>query len=281
MEKNNQILENIVSVMADVKKAKPLVHCITNRVTINDCANIILAAGASPAMVDDPREVEEFVSVSQGLVLNLGLVSEQATDAMFRAGKRAKEVGVPIIFDPVGVGVIQLRQELSQQILSEITPSVIRGNMSEIKSLAGVENSGKGVDAAAEDEVTEENAAQFGTIVKNLAAAHQAVVCATGAIDIISDGQEIYYIKNGDAMLCDVTGTGCMLSALCGAMCGTGETLNGTLAATVMVGLAGEMAHENVFANNAGIGTFHVKLLDYIYNIDAETVYSRGKVYHG
>lgn len=281
MNKNNEILESIVSVMAEVRRVKPLVHCITNRVTINDCANIVLAAGGSPAMVDDPREVEEFVSASQGLVLNLGIVSESVTDAMFKAGKRAKELGVPIIFDPVGVGALTLRQELSEQILTEIDPDIIRGNMSEIKSLAGVENKGKGVDAAAEDAVTEENAAQFGVIVKNLAAAHQAVVCATGAVDIISDGQEVYYIKNGNEMLCDVTGTGCMLSALCGAMCGTGELLNGTLAATVMVGLAGELAQEYVSANGAGIGTFHVKLLDYIYQMDAETVRRRGEVYHG
>lgn len=281
MQKSNEMLESIVSVMADVRKKKPLVQCITNRVTINDCANIILAAGGSPTMAEDMREVAEIVSAAQGLVLNIGIVNESIVESMIKAGEHAKEVGVPVVFDPVGVGASALRREISEQILTEVVPDVIRGNMSEIKSLAGVDNKGKGVDAADEDAVTEENAEQFGMIVKNLASAHRAVVCATGAIDIISDGQDIYYIKNGDAMLCDVTGTGCMLSALCGAMCGTGELLVGAAAATVMVGLAGEMARENVFINNTGIGTFHVKLLDYIYTMDADTIRSRGKVYYG
>lgn len=280
MRKNSEVLEQVVSVMADVRNEKPLVQCITNRVTINDCANIILAAGGSPTMAEDLREVEEIVRTAQGLVLNIGIVSESLVESMLKAGKCAKAAGVPVIFDPVGVGASALRRDISERILTEVDPDIIRGNISEIKSLAGVENKGKGVDAAAEDVVTEENAEQFGLIVKNLAAAHQAVVCATGAIDIISDGQEVYYIKNGDSMLCDVTGTGCMLSALCGAMCGTGELLVGTIAATVMVGLAGELAHEYVYANNDGIGTFHVKLLDYIYTMGANEVRERGKVYH-
>lgn len=280
MRKNSEVLEQVVSVMADVRNEKPLVQCITNRVTINDCANIILAAGGSPTMAEDLREVEEIVRTAQGLVLNIGIVSESLVESMLKAGKCAKAAGVPVIFDPVGVGASALRRDISERILTEVDPDIIRGNMSEIKSLAGVENKGKGVDAAAEDVVTEENAEQFGLIVKNLAAAHQAVVCATGAIDIISDGKEVYYIKNGDSMLCDVTGTGCMLSALCGAMCGTGELLVGTIAATVMVGLAGELAHEYVYANNDGIGTFHVKLLDYIYTMGANEVRERGKVYH-
>lgn len=280
MRKNSEILEQIASVMADVRKAKPLVQCITNRVTINDCANIILAAGGSPTMAEDLREVEEIVRTAQGLVLNIGIVGESLVESMLKAGKCAKAAGIPVIFDPVGVGASTLRQDISERILAEVDPDIIRGNMSEIKSLAGVANKGKGVDAAAEDVVTEENAENFGMIVKNLAAAHQAVVCATGAIDIISDGKEVYYIKNGDAMLCDVTGTGCMLSALCGAMCGTGELLVGTIAATVMVGLAGELAHEYVYAHNDGIGTFHVKFLDYIYTMNAETVRERGLVYH-
>lgn len=280
MTKNSEVLEQVVSVMADVRNKKPLVQCITNRVTINDCANIILAAGGSPTMAEDLREVEEIVRTAQGLVLNIGIVSESLVESMLKAGKCAKAAGVPVIFDPVGVGASALRRDISERILTEVDPDIIRGNISEIKSLAGVENKGKGVDAAAEDVVTEENAEQFGLIVKNLAAAHQAVVCATGAIDIISDGQEVYYIKNGDSMLCDVTGTGCMLSALCGAMCGTGELLVGTIAATVMVGLAGELAREYVYANNDGIGTFHVKLLDYIYTMGANEVRERGKVYH-
>ena len=274
MQKNTAILENIIRVMKEVRQAKPLVQCITNRVTINDCANIVLAAGASPTMAEDLREVEEIVSAAQGLVLNIGIVSESIVASMLKAGKKAKELGVPVIFASA------LRREISAQILREVAPDVIRGNISEIKSLAGVANKGKGVDASDEDYVTEENASAFGAIVQTLAKDCGAVVCATGAIDIVSDGIVVYYIKNGHEMLCDVTGTGCMLSALCGAMCGTGKKTDGVIAATVMLGLAGELAQESVAASHDGIGTFRVKLLDYIYTIDEKLIRDRGLVYH-
>lgn len=262
-----------------LRAEKPLVDCITNRVTINDCANILLAAGGSPIMAEDEREIEDIVRISQGLVLNLGILSQKVTASMITAGKAAKALGIPVVFDPVGAGASGLRDRLSRMILREVQPDVIRGNFSEIKALSGAAVQSRGVDASAADAVTEENLDACGELVRGLAEQCQCVVCATGAIDAVSDGTEVFYVKNGDPMLCDVTGTGCMCSALTGAACAAGGALAGALAAVVLLGLAGEYAAEECRRAGAGIGTFRVKLMDAVYAIRERDILERGAVY--
>ena len=278
-ERNMEMTGRAAETLRRLRAEKPLVDCITNRVTINDCANILLAAGGSPIMAEDEREIEDIVRISQGLVLNLGILSQKAVSSMITAGKAAKALGIPVVFDPVGAGASGLRDRLARSILREVQPDVIRGNFSEIKSLSGAAVQSRGVDASAADAVTEENLDACGELVRRLAQQCGCVVCATGAIDVVSDGAQVFYVKNGDPMLCDVTGTGCMCSALTGAACAAGGALAGALAAVVLLGLAGEYAAEECRRAGAGIGTFRVKFMDAVYAIRERDVLQRGAVY--
>ena len=279
MKRNEKMTKEVIELLKNMRATKPLVDCITNTVTINDCANILLASGASPIMAEDIREVEEIVSISKGLVLNIGVLTETTIEAMVKAGKHAKKIGVPVIFDPVGAGASKLRDDTAARILSEVKPDVIRGNMSEIKALSGSSIKSCGVDASADDTVTEDNYKAFGEMVFALAKEYSCVVCATGAIDVISDGKQTFYVKNGDSMLCDVTGTGCMCSALTGATCASGGHLTGAVAAVVLLGLSGEYAAEYCRKTDLGIGTFRIKMLDFIYTIREKELLERSEIY--
>ncbi len=281
MKRNTTIVQTITEVLEQVRIQKPLIDVITNRVTINDCANILLAAGASPIMSEDEREVYDIVSISQGVVLNLGILSQSVVSTMLSAANAAKEKGIPVIFDPVGAGASKLRDQLCKQILTQAKPDVIRGNFSEIKALSGKQIQSRGVDASGDDVVTEENITECGILVQELAKQYHCVVCASGAIDIIADSNHIYFCKNGNEMLCDVTGTGCMLSALTGATCAVGDALQGALAAVVLMGIAGEFAAESCKADGSGIGTFRIRMMDGIYQLKTPDILEKGAVYGG
>lgn len=279
MNKNNEILKNVIDLINNMKANKPLVECLTNRVTINDCANMLLAMGASPIMAEIECEMEDIMRISDALVLNLGLLDNQYLSAMKAAAKAAKEFGKPIVLDPVGAGASALRDSVCAEMIESVQPDIIRGNFSEIKSLAGVEINSKGVDASAEDAVNDENMGECGELVRSFAEKCGCTVCATGKIDIISDGSRTAYIKNGHEMLCDVTGTGCMCSAMTGATAASGDAFTAAVSAVVMLGIAGEYAHEYTEETEQGIGTFKVKLFDYIYNMTAEDYIKRGEIY--
>lgn len=276
---NNQILKSIIDLVNNMKRTKPIVECLTNRVTINDCANMLLAMGASPIMAEIECEMAEIMGVSSALVLNLGLLDEPYLAAMKAAAKAAKEQGKPIILDPVGAGASKLRDSVCAEMIELARPDIIRGNMSEIRALCGASVSSRGVDASSDDAVTESSKAKFGELVKSFAQKTGSVVCATGAIDIIAapDGR-VCYIKNGHEMLCGVTGTGCMCSAMTGAMAAAGDPFTAAAAAVVMLGIAGEQAHEYASENESGIGTFKVKLFDYIYLMSDEDFIKRAKI---
>lgn len=277
--KDETFLQEITVQLTHMREMRPVVDCITNRVTINDCANILLAAGGSPIMAEDEREIEEIVDICQGVALNMGILGQNLISCMLKAGASAKKQGIPVVFDPVGLGASRLRKDTADLIISRVHPEVIRGNMSEIRALAGARIQSRGVDAGAGDAVTEENAEELGCMIRDLARQHQCVVCATGAVDILSDGERVVWIRNGSPMLCDVTGTGCMTTALMGATCAAGDSLTGTAAALVLMGVAGELAAEECRAAEAGIGTFRIKLLDKIYTMAPETLLQRGVVY--
>jgi len=279
MKQNNQVLKNIIDLIGNMRAERPLVECLTNRVTINDCANMLLAMGASPIMAEIEEEMPDIMKISDALVLNLGLLDTPYLAAMKTAAKAARELGRPIVLDPVGAGASALRDRIDAEMIEEVKPDIIRGNLSEIKSLAGAKISSKGVDASADDAVTQDNYSEVGELVRAYAEKCGCVVCATGLIDIVSDGEQIIYIRNGHEMLCDVTGTGCMCSAMTGAMAAAGDMLTAAAAAVVMLGIAGEYAHESVTEAGQGIGTFRVKLLDYIYNMTDEDFIKRGEVY--
>ncbi|MDY0266922.1 MAG: hydroxyethylthiazole kinase [Methanimicrococcus sp.] len=275
---------NVAAQLTNVKNKIPLVHCITNRVTITECANGLLAAGAAPIMSEDAREVEEIVSISNALVLNIGTLMPLQIESMLIAGVKAKRIGIPVIFDPVGAGATRLRDDVSKQIIETVRPDVIRGNISEIRALYGFAGNTKGVDAAATDNVTLENAEETAFIVSELAKKYECIVGATGEIDIISDGKNTCYVGNGHPALCKITGSGCVLSSLAGAYVGAAkktseERMNAVIGAFVLSGLAGEYAEAETKKEGGGMGTFHTKYMDALSLIDADDFIQKAKIY--
>lgn len=264
MGQNNTQLIDLKKIIQNVWNRKPVVQCITNFVTVNDCANIILAIGGSPTMAHDLREAADIASGCQALVLNMGNVAD--TDAMISAGKKSNEIGIPVIMDPVGVGGSPLRRETFQRMSELIHFSVIRGNASEIKYIAtGIAN-GTSVDAEKEDEITEENVSKFVTMAKMVAKQLHCVIAISGKIDIIADQNTAFVIKNGDAIMSRVTGTGCMLTALMAAVCGGNkdQILDATTAAVLIMNTSGEIAVQKTNLENGGTMTFRTYLLDNI-----------------
>lgn len=254
-----QILEN-------VQKKVPLVHSITNYVTVNDCANIILASGGSPIMADDINEVGDITSLCSSLVINMGTLNETVIRAMIAAGKKANELGHPVVLDPVGVGASRLRNETVHTLLQEVKFSVIRGNSSEIKFLAtGVGNT-QGVDASEEDKVTADTLDGVVSFAKKLSASTGAIIAITGETDIVADQDTAYIITNGHPMMSRVTGTGCMLSSVIGSYLGANphRPLLATAAAVCGMGLCGELAFQRLTEMDGGTNTYRVLLIDFM-----------------
>lgn len=248
-----------------IKEIKPIIHHITNTVTKLDCANITLAIGASPIMADTPEEVEEVTAFSKALVLNIGTPTHATLEAMLRASKVANKQNVPIIFDPVGVGATKLRHHMATKLLYERNVSIIRGNASEIKGLAGIENNSRGVDAG--DRVSDVE-----TIAKGLAKEFDAVVAVTGSADIITDGRTVIDIHRGHPLLSRVTGTGCMTNSLIASFAATlGEDYLGSAAMGILImTIAGENAAA-LLNKEEGIGTFRTRLFDQVDLISRNT----------
>ncbi|WP_411677613.1 hydroxyethylthiazole kinase [Caproicibacter sp.] len=248
--------KSLSAVIEKVRFNSPLVHNITNYVTVNDCANVLLAVGASPIMADDIGEAAEITAISSALVLNIGTLNRRTIESMIASGKKANEIGVPVVLDPVGAGASSLRNRTVLELLERMRVQVIRGNLSEISFLAGLHYATKGVDAAESDR--ENNAV---TVAKSVAAQYGCTAAVTGAVDTISDGNRTLRIHNGHSMLSRVTGTGCMTSALTGACAAvTRDFLAAAAAAVAAMGIAGELAYES--AGNIGTGSFHIAVID-------------------
>ncbi len=264
--------------LENVKKKAPRMHNITNFVTVNDCANIVLACGAAPIMANDPQEVEEITAICSGLHINIGTLNSGAMEAMILAGQRANALGHPVVLDPVGAGASTFRTTSAKRLLDAVRFTVIRGNISEIKALAGASAATLGVDANAADQVTEEALEEAIAFAKAFARKTGAVLAITGAIDIVCDGETAYVIRNGHPMMSAVTGTGCMLSAITAAyVTATPEDPLGAAAAAVCaMGLAGEMAHGRLTALD-GNASYRNYIIDAIYTMTPEQLAAGAK----
>ena len=227
--------------LENVRKNVPLVHNITNYVTVNDVANILLACGGSPIMSDEPEDVEDITSICGGLNINIGTLHKSSIEGMMRAGKRANELGHPVLLDPVGAGASKLRTETALHIMEEIKLTVIRGNISEIKTLVSGSGTTKGVDADVADAVTEDTLDDAVAFVKAFAKARGCIIAVTGAIDLVSDGDRCYVIRNGRPEMGKITGTGCQLSGMMTAYVTANPEcpLEAAAAAVCVMGLAG------------------------------------------
>lgn len=254
--------------LENVRNTVPLVHNITNYVTVNDVANILLACGGSPIMSDEPEDVEDITSICGGLNINIGTLNSRTITSMLLAGKKANQLGHPVVLDPVGAGASRLRTDTAFRLLRDVKFTVIRGNISEIKTLASGAGTTKGVDADVADKVTEENLDSAVAFAKAFAAQTGAVIAITGAIDIVADAEKAYCIRNGNAMMSSITGTGCQLSALTAAFvtANPGHPLEAAAAAVCAMGLAGETAHKRLTPLD-GNSTYRNYIIDAIYNM--------------
>lgn len=263
---------NFAAALRAVRETAPLVHLITNFVTVNDCANMVLAAGGSPTMARDPLEVAEVTSAAEALVLNLGAIGER--ESMLLAGKRANELRRPIIFDPVAVGVSTLRRETAGWLLEALQFAVIRGNASEIRALALGVPAGSGVDAAAVDAVTPETLPQVVALAQSLARRTGAVTALSGAIDVVTDGAQTIVLSNGCPTMGRVTGSGCMLSALTGTFCAAlpQDILLAAAGAMAALGVSGDRAEVRRLQNGTGTATFRTDLIDGVSLLTPDTL---------
>ena len=264
--------------LQNVRDRHPLIHNITNYVTVNDCANILLACGGSPIMSDDLAEVEDITSICGGLNINTGTLNQRTIPAMFAAGKKAAALGHPIVLDPVGAGASALRTNTALELMEKIPFTVIRGNISEIKTLARGSGTTQGVDADAADRVTEENLEQSAAFVKAFAAKANAVIAVTGAIDIVADQDKAYVVRSGHPMMSAITGTGCQLSCLTAAyITANPETpLDAAAAAVCSMGVCGEIAYERLSGQD-GSASYRNYIIDAVYRLDGETLERRAK----
>jgi hydroxyethylthiazole kinase len=264
----------------NTKNKGVLVHNITNYVTVNDCANMILASGASPIMADDIDEVEEITSICTGLNINIGTLNKRTIASMFLAGKKANELHHPILLDPVGVGASRLRTKTAKDLVDQVQFSVIRGNISELKALANYASQTNGVDASEIDQITVENLDESILMIHEIALKLKTIVVVTGVIDIISDGKRACVICNGNKMMARVTGTGCMLSALMTAFISSNQEymFEAAVTATLTMGIAGELAYEKIEKEKIGNASYRNYIIDQVYNLDSEILNNKAKV---
>ena len=265
--------------MDNVRKNVPLVHNITNYVTVNDVANILLACGGSPIMSDEPEDVEDITSVCGGLNINIGTLHQSSREGMLLAGKKANELGHPVLLDPVGAGASRLRTDTALRIMKEIKLTVIRGNISEIKTLAYGSGTTKGVDADVADAVTEETLNDAIAFVKNFARKTSCIIAVTGAIDLVSDGEICYVIRNGRPEMGKITGTGCQLSGMMTAYVTANQEkpLEAAASAVCIMGLAGEIGWSRMQEGD-GNATYRNRIIDAVYQMTGEDL-ERGAKY--
>lgn len=260
--------KDIFSGLEKVRSDSPLVHNITNYVVMNSTANALLSVGASPVMAHAVDEVEDMVGIASALVINMGTLSEKWVEAMLKAGKKAKDIGIPVVFDPVGVGATPYRTNTAEAIINVCKPSIIRGNASEIMALCNTKIRTKGVDSTMSADSALESA-------RFLARETGAVVVISGEIDYITDGEKLVSLKNGSPLMPKVTGMGCTATAIIGAFAGIGEDLfSASVMAMAVMGIAGEIAAEK----SEGPGSMQLHFLDELHNLSAESVDSHLKL---
>jgi hydroxyethylthiazole kinase len=254
-----------------VREKRPLIHQITNFVVMNTSANITLCAGALPVMAHALEEVEEMVAAAGALVLNIGTLWPAQVEAMLAAGRRANQLGIPIVLDPVGAGATRLRTVSARRLLDELSISIVRGNLAEIATLAGVKAEISGVESIAVNGNASEVAARFASL-------YGCVAAVTGAIDCVTDGARVMRVANGHPLMGEVTGTGCMSTAVVAACAAVEKDgVNAATAALAAYGLAGQIAAERA----QGPGTFQAHLFDALASLTGETMRAGMRIEEG
>lgn len=265
------LIEQIATDFAKIKESKPLIHHITNFVVMNETANATLCLGALPIMSHAKEEVAEMVQAAGTLLLNIGTLTPDLVDSMVVAGKKANELGIPVVLDPVGAGATALRTEASCRLMEEVRIDIVRGNSAEVAIMSGHKGTIKGVEALGTEADPQEIAKEFASNSKNV-----SVAAITGKEDVVSNGERVAIVKNGDFMLSTITGTGCMATTAIAAFAAVQkEYFVATVGGLVVFGLAGEKAAQ-VSGNRPG--TFHVALYDSLAALKTEDILSGTKL---
>ena len=264
--------------LSNVREKCPLVHNITNYVTVNDVANILLATGAAPLMADEIEEMDDIVSISSALNINIGTLNSRTVQSMLAASAKSNELGHITVLDPVGAGASSYRTETAKQLAEMRRLDAIKGNISEIKALFAGTQTTSGVDANIADLVTEDNLDSAVNFIKEIASKQESVIVATGALDIISDGNKSFVIRNGRPEMKSITGTGCMTSALIAAFmaANTEEKTEAAAAAVMMMGIAGEEGFKKLREGEGNLA-YRAAIIDSIYNMTDEKMEKEGK----
>ena len=274
-----ELLSQLEPILTYIQQEAPLIHCITNPISINDCANILLAIGARPIMAEHPDEVAEITAIAKGLALNLGNITDARMGSMKISAGAAKDKGIPFVLDLVGLSCSRLRQKYAKELLQIAVPDIIKGNISELRTLLGLPTTpGMGVEAGQKEMVTKENALEYARIFQKQAREYHTLLLATGPIDLVVSSEEAYIIANGSNALASITGTGCMNNVLAGACLAgvhgiSSQATNNTLAAILsclLLGIAGENI-QDIYLNQ-GPGSFHYSLMDSISKLTPQTI---------
>ena len=274
-----ELLSQLEPILTYIQQEAPLIHCITNPISINDCANILLTIGARPIMAEHPDEVAEITAIAKGLALNLGNITDARMASMKISAGAAKDKGIPFVLDLVGLSCSRLRQKYAKELLQIAVPDIIKGNISELRTLLGLPTTpGMGVEAGQKEMVTKENALEYARIFQKQAREYHTLLLATGPIDLVVSSEEAYIIANGSNALASITGTGCMNNVLAGACLAgvhgiSSQATNNTLAAILsclLLGIAGENI-QDIYLNQ-GPGSFHYSLMDTISKLTPQTI---------
>lgn len=271
-----QNLKEILYMRNKLLENSPLIHSITNPISINQCANVIIALGAKPIMAEHTLEVSNITKKSDALAINLGNITDARIKSIEISSKTAYENNIPFIIDLVGVGISDLRLNLSKNIINNYKPNVIKGNMSEIKSFLNLKSNPKGVDVGEKDKINLNNLDNSVKIAKNLSNKTNSIVLITGKYDIISNSDKTYIVKNGSEKLSNITGSGCMLTNIVSCFLSVSKNIESVLLSTLIINIAAELSQ-----NAKGPGSFLVEFLDNIYNISNEDIlkYSNFLIY--
>ena len=274
-----ELLSQLEPILTYIQQEAPLIHCITNPISINDCANILLAIGARPIMAEHPDEVAEITAIAKGLALNIGNITDASMASMQTSAGADKDTGIPFVLDLVGLSCSRLRQKYAKELLQIAVPDIIKGNISELRTLLGLPTTpGMGVEAGQKEMVTKENALEYARIFQKQAREYHTLLLATGPIDLVVSSEEAYIIANGSNALASITGTGCMNNVLAGACLAgvhgiSSQATNNTLAAILsclLLGIAGENI-QDIYLNQ-GPGSFHYSLMDSISKLTPQTI---------
>lgn len=269
--------EEIKTYLNNLKEKNPLIHCITNYVTVNDVANSLIAIGASPVMADEPSESGEITAISNGLLINLGTLNLNTIKAMQNSIKIANSLNLPVVLDPVGVGASTLRNETAINFLKEYKFSIIKGNISEIKFLNGEKSIAKGVDASLKD--LNDDILNRVNLAKELSIKTDATIVITGKIDVVAFKNEAYLLKNGSSLMGKFSGSGCILGGICTAFLASNtDPLKSAIMGVLAECIAGELVRGKNVLSDMGSMKFKNGLIDEIYLIDDKKIQDLAKI---